>query len=384
MPLPGTLPPPVWDLFCRVVDNFGDIGICWRLGRQLAKEHGLTVRLWLDDHGALARLRGGNLPLPWEPDGLMVLPWEEARRTNTCGEVVLEAFACELPVEFVEKMTHQNKAPLWINLEYLSAEEWIESCHGLSSPHPILPLSKFFYFPGFTQTSGGLIREAGLLARREAFQGNPAAIQAWWQGLGGDDRWSGRFAMSLFGYEVPGLPGLLASLAAGARPVRLLVTDSRILPGVLAWFGREQGRPGEVLERGALRCHLLPFLPQPEYDRLLWACDFNLVRGEDSFLRAQWAARPFVWQIYRQAEDAHLVKLEAFLDRYLDEAEPALAGAVRGLHAAWNRDGDLAGPWQTATACLPVWQAHGRRWVETLAGQTDLAHRLVQFAKQKL
>jgi hypothetical protein len=20
-----------WDIFCRVIDNFGDIGVCWRL-----------------------------------------------------------------------------------------------------------------------------------------------------------------------------------------------------------------------------------------------------------------------------------------------------------------------------------------------------------------
>ncbi|HQR41107.1 MAG TPA: elongation factor P maturation arginine rhamnosyltransferase EarP [Gemmatales bacterium] len=234
------------------------------------------------------------------------------------------------------------------------------------------------------ESSGGLIREAGLLAERDAFQANPAAIQAWWQALGGDDRWSERFAISLFGYEVPALSGLLASLAAGDRPARLLVTESRILSEVLAWFGREQGRPGEILERGALRCHLLPFLTQTEYDRLLWACDFNVVRGEDSFLRAQWAGRPFVWQIYRQAEGSHWVKLKAFLDRYLERAEPTLAVAVRDLHTAWNQDSDLAAPWQSAASCLPAWQAHARQWAAVLAGQADLALRLVQFAKQKL
>ncbi len=41
--------PITCDIFCAVVDNYGDIGVCWRLARQLAHEHGMTVRLWVDD-----------------------------------------------------------------------------------------------------------------------------------------------------------------------------------------------------------------------------------------------------------------------------------------------------------------------------------------------
>ena len=37
-----------WDVFCRVVDNYGDAAVCWRLARQLADEHGARVRLWID------------------------------------------------------------------------------------------------------------------------------------------------------------------------------------------------------------------------------------------------------------------------------------------------------------------------------------------------
>ena len=40
---------PDWDVFCRVIDNFGDIGVCWRLARQLAGDFALHVRLWVDD-----------------------------------------------------------------------------------------------------------------------------------------------------------------------------------------------------------------------------------------------------------------------------------------------------------------------------------------------
>ncbi|HET9045379.1 MAG TPA: elongation factor P maturation arginine rhamnosyltransferase EarP, partial [Casimicrobiaceae bacterium] len=37
-----------WDVFCKVVDNFGDAGVCWRLARQLVAEHDLAVTLWID------------------------------------------------------------------------------------------------------------------------------------------------------------------------------------------------------------------------------------------------------------------------------------------------------------------------------------------------
>ena len=43
------------DIFCSVIDNYGDIGVCWRLARQLAHEHGLSVRLWTDDLASFAR-----------------------------------------------------------------------------------------------------------------------------------------------------------------------------------------------------------------------------------------------------------------------------------------------------------------------------------------
>lgn len=45
-----------WDIFCSVVDNYGDIGVTWRLARQLAAEHDLDVRLWVDDLAAFVRV----------------------------------------------------------------------------------------------------------------------------------------------------------------------------------------------------------------------------------------------------------------------------------------------------------------------------------------
>ena len=121
----------------------------------------------------------------------------------------------------------------------------------------------------------------------------------------------------------------LGAMAQSATPVTLLLPLGRSLNDVLSGAGLESAidttRAGDLLQAGQLAIKLLPMTSQADYDRLLWSCDLNLVRGEDSFVRAQWAARPFLWHIYQQEEEAHLVKLAHFLDYYL-EALPANDG----------------------------------------------------------
>ena len=53
---------PAIDLFCRVVDNYGDIGVCWRLARQLDTEHDCKVRLIVDDLAAFRFIAPGIDP----------------------------------------------------------------------------------------------------------------------------------------------------------------------------------------------------------------------------------------------------------------------------------------------------------------------------------
>ena len=37
--------PLLWDIFCQVIDNHGDVGVCWRLARELAaRGHTVTTR----------------------------------------------------------------------------------------------------------------------------------------------------------------------------------------------------------------------------------------------------------------------------------------------------------------------------------------------------
>ena len=125
-------------------------------------------------------------------------------------------------------------------------------------------------------------------------------------------------------------------------------------------------------------------MPRPDYDRLLAACDLNFVRGEDSFVRSQWAALPFVWHIYPQDEDAHHVKLEAFMDRYCQGLSADAAQALRVFWREWNRGEGAGLAWPAFSAALPALLDHARVWASRLAVNGDLAANLVKFVSGKV
>ncbi|WP_028694897.1 elongation factor P maturation arginine rhamnosyltransferase EarP [Pseudomonas cremoricolorata] len=370
---------PTWDIFCTVVDNYGDIGVTWRLARQLAAEHGLEVRLWVDDLSAFERLcpqadcRAERQTL----QGVQVRRWAAPWLPEAPGEVVIGAFGCALPAALVDALAQQPHPVLWLNLEYLSAEEWVEGCHGLPSPQAN-GLRRWFFFPGFTEGTGGLLREGDLLARRSAFQADPRTREAFLAQLGVQVRPDARL-LSLFAYENTQLGAWLSAMAEGDQAWQVLVPEGRIVAGLCAWLGETALAPGEVRQRGALSVQVLPFVSQEDYDRLLWSCDFNAVRGEDSFVRGQWAAAPLLWHIYVQEENAHWDKLEAFLGLYCQGLSADSEAALRGLWRAWNMDRDMAAAWLRLQGHWAELQAHAAQWSAQQAARPDLATALVQF-----
>ncbi len=371
------------DLFCAVVDNYGDIGIAARLARQLHQEQGLRVRLWVDDLHTFSRLHPDIAQQAesqnWQ--GVEVRRWAFPFNEIVPHHLVIEAFACELPQSFLQAMAAQPVKPVWLNLDYLSAEPWVEGCHGLASPHPRLPLVRYFFFPGYTRATGGLLREQGLIEDVESFQLDAKARAAFWQSLSLPLPQTGELRVSLFAYENPAIPALLESLAGHAGPVSCLLPENKALAPALAYFGQRGAQMGERLERGSLSLHVLPFLAQDTYDRLLWACDLNIVRGEDSFVRAQFAGRPVLWQAYVQQGDVHGKKVLAWLERYLEGASPQLAAQLQELFLAWNQGDPLAPGWLES---LPGWLAHAHRWKGQLAALPSLSEALVRFAINKL
>ncbi len=377
-----------WDIFCTVVDNYGDIGVCWRLARQLAAEHGLGIRLWVDDLASFAKICPDIVPgrESQHSHGVEVNWWREPFPAVSPADVVVEAFACNPPASYVAAMAARQPKPAWINLEFLSAENWVQGCHALPSAHPSLPLVKHFFFPGFVAGTGGLLAEQGLAQARDRFQRSATERARFWETLGVPAPRAGELQVSLFCYPHDGVAGLLRAWAAGRTPVRCLVPEGTVPAALSAFFGVEHLAAGAILRKAGLEVGIFPFLDQDSYDRLLWACDLNLVRGEDSFVRAQWAARPLLWQIYPQKEGAHWPKLEAFLGMYCQGLPAETAAALTRFWRAWNKGDGTA----VEVAWTGFWghrlelQAHALRWAGQLAKTGNLANNLAQFCENLL
>ena len=365
-----------WDIFCKVIDNFGDIGVAWRLAADLAGR-GHRVRLWVDDVAALTWMA------PAGCSNVQVLPWDAGLDLTPAGfearptDVLIESFGCDAAPEFIAACaltaSASGRKPLWINLEYLSAERYVERCHGLPSlvaSGPAAGWTKWFFYPGFTGATGGLLAEPTLAARQAGFD------RSAWLATHGIDA-AGEKLVSLFCYEPDALAGFLAQLARqglDGQPVRLLVAAGRPANAVKAAFNKKIGHICNADGHSLLSISYLPLLSQMQFDHLLWACDLNFVRGEDSLVRALWAGKPFVWHIYPQDDQAHLAKLDAFLDMLQAPA------TLRRFHQMWNCQKPGTEELQLAPPDLPAWLACTRAARSRLLRQNDLTTNLSHFA----
>jgi len=354
----------LWDIFCKVIDNFGDIGVCWRLASDLA-ERGERVRLWVDDPTAIQWMA------PTPHPRIEVLTWTQPIQVENLqpSQILLETFGCEIDPEFIASYaiwvrdSGQNSA--WINLEYLSAEAFVERSHGLPSPvmsGPGRGLTKHFFYPGFTEKTGGLLREPTINQRFEQFDSAKWLAE---QGLVvGYEQ-----LVSLFCYEPPALNDLLQQLASAEKPTRLLVTAGRASTAVQTEIQRLNIAEPLWNKHEQLSFSYLPLFSQEDFDHLLWACDLNFVRGEDSLVRAIWANKPFVWHIYPQDDLAHSHKLEAFLS-LLPQSE-----SWQAFHRVWNGLNDKPLP----NIDLEQWRVATTEFKARQVKQIDLVTQLMGF-----
>lgn len=367
---------PTLHLFCRIVDNYGDAGVCWRLARELVAEHGLDVVLFIDDVATLARIEPAIDPrgVAQRVAGVAVAPLDDDAPPGPLPRVVVEGFGCGLPSAYVAAMAAASTKPRWINLEHLSAEPWIDGAHALPSPHPRLPLVRYFWFPGFTRHSGGLLRERDLFSRRDAWRAQRPSEH--------DAR-----RILLFTYDNAALPALLAHWSTESERIRCDVPQGVAAASLERWLGVRLPPPGGFVARGNVELRVLPFTGQNEFDLKLWSAELNFVRGEDSFVRAQWAARPFVWHPYRQKEAAHMTKLDAFIARYVADLRPDAQRAVCTFWRAFNAEdvGTIASAWEGFRAALPHLAPHAVTWANHLAAHVpELAASLVDFSSRPL
>jgi uncharacterized repeat protein (TIGR03837 family) len=367
-------------IFCKVVDNFGDIGICWRLSRQLQQEHRIAVTLWVDDLQSFRRICP-DVAVDAEVQtiaGVTVRYWRDQEgcfSTADIADIVIEFFACDIPPGYIAAMVECDPRPVWLNLEGLTAEEWVEGCHTLPSPHPRQPITKHFFFPGFTNKTGGLLHEAKLEEQRQQFQSDEVAMAAFLTRLGMTSSEMAALKVSLFCYSQAPVSALFDAWQEGDTAIMCLVPEG-VAAGAIEKFLGEEGKAEAVRTRGALTVRVLPFLAQPDYDKLLWACDLNFVRGEDSFVRAQWAGKPFIWHIYLQDENLHHKKLRAFLQRYA----PDMAG-WRDFSLCWNGADEVGGlDWLRLQADMPALVNRAADWRRQMLENGDLASNLLKFA----
>lgn len=379
--------PQTLDLFCRVVDNYGDIGICWRFARQLQREHNIAVTLWVDDLRSFQRICP-EVVLDLEEQqifGVAIRHWRDQEgvfAVSDLADIVIEFFACDIPPGYINAMAECTPRPVWLNLEGLTAEEWVEGCHTLPSSYSRLPLTKYFFFPGFTDRTGGLLRESTLEEQRQQFQSDQTAIAGFLTQFGVTSTELASTKVSLFCYPHAPVTPLFNAWQNGDTAMTCLVPEGVATEAIRAFLASE-AKAGASCTRGRLTVRVLPFIPQSDYDKLLWACDINFVRGEDSWVRAQWAGKPFIWHIYPQDENLHHKKLRAFLQRYSPDLDSLNHLFLRwsGVEVASLEDQeDWTSLWTLFEADILENASKAADWQEKMLENGDLASNLLQFA----
>jgi uncharacterized repeat protein (TIGR03837 family) len=374
-----------FDVFCSVVDNYGDVGVCWRFIKRLAQTQPPSIsdfttispnrlRLFCDRIDLVEKIAGSESLQTFRALGVELHPWQGAildLQGTPFPDVVIETFSCDLPEAYLKQLRfHPNT--LLINLEYLSAETWVSGAHGLASiPSQKSAPLRYFYYPGFTQKSGGLL-QGPTPELQKVDESYPVSLKTIWPALR-----SKMLAkrISLFSYGGGNTYQLLEQLQTSEDDLDVLVCGELAQQAVAEWLGGAFQIP-------VLKNHLhlipMPFIPQDDYDWLLHVCDLNIVRGEDSFLRAQWAGKPFIWEIYPQIGNTHVGKLDAFLDIFLKEATLPVATMYReAMH------------WENVSSWWPNLDSmaqHALKWRQSLMDQQkngDLAIRLREFIRSK-
>jgi len=371
-PLASDTSRPAIDIVCRVVDYYGDAGIGWRLAAGLALEHGFETCLWIDRPDMIAAMAPAGAP------HVEVRHLDEFEAGYRPRDVLLTTFDSRISDVARARIRAAGERSLRVHFEYLSAEPWIDGCHGLPSLKPD-GSKEWMFMPGFTAASGGLIRERGIAGLRAGF--DRASQDAFLARLGAAGEPGRR--VSLFCYPEAPADDWFAALAAAPEQTVLFAAHGVAIDSVARFFGVEP-EPGRLLRQGSLALLRIPFMPQVDYDRLLLACDLNFVRGEDSWIRAHWARRPFVWQPYIQADGAHLDKLDAFLAGALAGAPAGAAQGLRRFAHAWSGDGCVESAWPDFLAALPAIERQLATYVDGLEGQSDCCTRLAGFIRDRL
>ena len=281
------------DIFCQVIDNYGDVGVAYRLAREFKRVHpNKKLRFVINQTEELNLIR--------RSEDIEIILYKDISKIENSADLIIESFGCEIPKEYMDKALKKSK--LIINLEYFSAEKWVDDFH-LQESFLGGNLKKYFFIPGLSKKSGGILLDNEFLERKKKVEANKEyylekfEIKEKYDLIG-----------SVFSYE-KNFDSLIEELKKLDKKIILLILSEKTQKNFIKYFDN-----GNNYDK--IKFVKLPFFTYDKYEELLALCDFNLVRGEDSFVRALLLGKPFLWHIYPQDENTHIKKLESFLEKY--------------------------------------------------------------------
>lgn len=332
-------------ILCKVVDNFGDIGVAWRLCRRLAKiQSKYKLCLIVDDLEAFSKIEDrlpGHLAAPRNDDSsviaseakqsiniddIEIFPWKDDALCHEVfsqndGErlsIILELFQCGRP-DWMERILFEEKLQRTVHIimiDYLTAEKYAEDFHCLKSLTRSAKVQKVNFMPGFTEKTGGLVIDADWLEVPEWKENGPVLVFTYerdWRSL---------------------LEGWLSTTVVPVVECPKGVSKPHSAPRILVAQGRGKesflAAVRNVVESSQRECiensfiEELPYLNQSEWDRVMKSCSALVIRGEESMSRACLSGIPFIWHAYPQSDEYQLVKVKALLERmkpHFDEAD---------------------------------------------------------------
>ena len=281
------------DIFCQVIDNYGDVGVAYRLAREFKRVYpNKKLRFVINQIEELNLIR--------KSEDIEIILYKDISKIENSADLIIESFGCEIPKEYMDKALKNVK--LIINLEYFSAEKWVDDFH-LQESFLGGNLKKYFFIPGLSEESGGILLDNEFLERKKKVEANK---EYYLEKFGIKEKYD--LIGSVFSYE-KNFDSLIEELKKLDKKVILLILSEKTQKNFIKYFDN-----GNNYDK--IKFVKLPFFTYDKYEELLALCDFNLVRGEDSFVRALLLGKPFLWHIYPQDENTHIKKLESFLEKY--------------------------------------------------------------------
>ena len=281
------------DIFCQVIDNYGDVGVAYRLAREFKRVYpNKKLRFVINQIEELNLIR--------KSEDIEIILYKDISKIENSADLIIESFGCEIPKEYMDKALKKSK--LIINLEYFSAEKWVDDFH-LQESFLGGNLKKYFFIPGLSEKSGGILLDNEFLERKKKVEANK---EYYLEKFGIKEKYD--LIGSVFSYE-KNFDSLIEELKKLGKKIILLILSEKTQKNFIKYFDN-----GNNYDK--IKFVKLPFFTYDKYEELLALCDFNLVRGEDSFVRALLLGKPFLWHIYPQDENTHIKKLESFLEKY--------------------------------------------------------------------